>query len=230
MIGGERVIALIPARSGSKSVKDKNLQRLGNKPLIQWPIDCARETSAIDRIVVSTDGRRIAATARELGAEVYERPPELATDGALVIDTIRHLRDLVFAEGESARVLVLLEATSPFRSPALVERCLQRLLDEGLDSIATFHPADINPERTWKIVNGEPRPFIDGAIPWRPRQALSPAYQLNGAVYAFRWDKLPEDGPSILFGRMGAELIAADEVIDIDTAKDFKIANAILEP
>ena len=229
MIDDRRVIAVVPARGGSKSVPHKNLHPLGGKPLLSWPIDCALKTPEIDRLVVSTDNDRIAAAALDFGAEVYRRPEELASDTALVADTLRHLWKQLQSEGEKADILVLLEATSPFRSPELVSRCLHRLVDESLDSIATFHEAEINPERTWRIDMGVPQPFISGAVPWKPRQSLTPAYQLNAAVYAFYPDRLPPGTPSLLFGKMGAEILDADSVIDIDVHKDFVIANAILQ-
>jgi CMP-N,N'-diacetyllegionaminic acid synthase len=229
MIDGRRVIAVTPARGGSKSVPYKNLYPLGGRPLLSWPIDCALKTPEIDRVIVSTDDDRIAAAAREFGAEVYPRPVELATDTALVADTLRHLWAQLRAEGESAGILVLLEATSPLRTPELVARCLHRLVDEELDSIATFHDAEINPERAWRIAAGVPSPFIAGAVPRKSRQQLTPAYQLNGAVYAFFPDRFPPAIPNILFGKMGAEIVPADSVIDIDTLKDFVIANAILQ-
>lgn len=229
MVSGRRVIALTPARGGSKSVPYKNLHPLGGRPLLAWPIETARATPAIDRTIVSTDDDRIARAARELGAEVYMRPAALATDTAVVADAIRELWRRLRAEGETAEILVLLEATSPFRTTEVIERCLRRMVDEGLDSIATFHEADINPERTWRIDAGIPQPFITGAVPWKPRQLLTPAYQLNAAVYAFIPDRLPADSPSILFGKMGAEIVPADSVIDIDTLKDFAYANALLQ-
>lgn len=229
MIDGRRVIALTPARGGSKSVPYKNLFPLGGKPLLSWPIDCALKTPEIDRIIVSTDDDLVGNAALEFGAEFYRRPLKLSTDFALVIDTVRHLWSQLRAEGETAQILVILEATSPFRTPELIQRCLSRMVDEGLDSIATFHDADINPERTWQIDSGVPKPFISGAIPWKPRQLLTPAYQLNGAVYALYPDLLPPNSPSILFGKVGAEIVAVDSVIDIDTFRDFKIANAILQ-
>ena len=229
MIDGLRVIALTPARGGSKAVPYKNLHPLGGKPLLAWPVECALQTPAIDRVIVSTDDDRIAAAATELGAEVYRRPEHLATDSALVADTIRQLWAQLREQGEQAQILVLLEATSPFRTPALVTRCLQRLVSEALDSVATFNEAAINPERTWRIDAGAPEPFIDGAVPWKPRQQLTPAYQLNGAVYAFFPDRLPAGIPNILFGKMGAEIVPPDSVIDIDTLQDFNIANALLQ-
>lgn len=227
-ISSHRIVAMIPARGGSKSIPYKNLELLGGRPLLAWPIETARETPEIGETYVSTDDDRIAVAARDLGAEVVRRPDALATDSALVIDAIRHLRDTLEEEGGKIEVMVLLEATSPFRVPGLVSRCINRLLDEGLDSIATFHQASINPERTWRLEGGAPRPFIDGAVPWKPRQQLTPAFQLNGAVYAFRPGKLPADSPSLLFGKMGAEIVPASSVIDIDEKEDFVKANAIL--
>lgn len=224
----DSIVALIPARGGSKSVRRKNLVHLAGRPLLAWPIETARATPQIDRIVVSTDDAEIAATARALGAEVHDRPAELASDGALVIDTIRHVRDWLRGSGRPAGIMVLLEATSPFRTPELVSRCLTRMQAEKLDSIATFQEAAINPERVWRLEAGAPRPFIDGAVPWKPRQALTPAYQLNGAVYAFRPDSLPDDSPGLLFGKTGAEIVASDSTIDIDDQKDFVIAEALL--
>jgi len=229
MIDGQRVVALTPARGGSKAVPYKNLHPLGGKPLLAWPIECALKTPEIDRIIVSTDDDRIADAATELGAEVYRRPDHLATDTALVADTIRQLWAQLRSEGELAEILVLLEATSPFRTPALVSRCLRRLVDEALDSVATFNEAAINPERTWRVDAGVPEPFIAGAVPWKPRQQLTPAFQLNGAVYAFFPDRWPADIPNVLFGKMGAEIVPSDSVIDIDNLQDFHIANALLQ-
>lgn len=222
------VVAMVPARGGSKSVPYKNLELLGGRPLLAWPLETARKTPEISRTFVSTEDDRIAQAATELGAEVVRRPDELATDTALVIDAIRHLRDLLTEKGQPPDVMVLLEATSPFRAEGLVSRCINRLLDEELDSIATFHQSPIYPERTWKVEDGVPRPFIEGAVPWKPRQQLIPAYQLNGAVYVFRPELLPEDSPALLFGKMGAEIIPASSVIDIDELEDFVAANAIL--
>ena len=229
MIDGLRVIAMTPARGGSKSVPYKNLHPLGGKPLLAWPLEVALATPEIDRVIVSTDDDRIAAAAKALGAEVYRRPEHLAGDTALVADAIRHLWQTLRDEGEQAQVLVLLEATSPLRTPELVGRCVQRLVRENLDSIATFNEADINPERTWRLDSGMPVPFIPGAVPWKPRQLLTPAYQLNGAVYAFFPDRLPAGVPNILFGRMGAELVPRESVIDIDTLQDFELAHVLLK-
>lgn len=228
MTGRPDIVAMIPARGGSETVPNKNLYPLGGRPLLAWPIETARATPEIGRVFVSTEDDRIARVASELGVEIHHRPAELATRTALVIDAVRHLHTLLRAAGNPAEIMVLLEPTSPFRTPELVSRCIARMIAEELDSIATFHEAPVNPERIWRIEDGRPKPFIEGAVPWKPRQALTPAYQLNGAVYAFRPDRLPADEPGLLFGRMAAELTAADDAIDIDDHKDFVVADALL--
>jgi N-acylneuraminate cytidylyltransferase len=231
MIRGERVVALVPARGGSKGVPDKNLLPLDGRPLVGWPITVADATDAVDRVIVSTDDERIAGTAREFGAEVLERPPELAEDDSLVVDTVRHAVDELAAAGETARYVALLEPTSPLREPRDVQRCLDRLSAEpDLDSVATFTEAEVNPHRTWRLEEGDrPEPFLPDADPWQPRQELPEAYQLNGAVYAFDVDAVTDEGVSLLFGTAGAVLMPPERSVDIDTEVDFAIAEAILE-
>ena len=228
MIDGKRVIAVIPARGGSKSIPGKNIRPFSGKPLIAWAIAAGKGTAAIDRVIVSTDDDSIASVAREYGAEVYRRPHHLATDEALVIDALRDLASTLCGEGETAEIMVLLEAPSPLRSPEDIQSCLEMLSHDGLDSVATFHEAELNPHRAWKIVGSRPEVFISGAVPWLPRQKLPKAYQLNGAVYAFRIDGLREDTPSLLFGKSGAVVLPKNRAYDIDDETDFLIAENLL--
>jgi CMP-N-acetylneuraminic acid synthetase len=94
--------------------------------------------------------------------------------------------------------------------------------------VATFHEAELNPHRAWKIEDGRPVVFLPGAVPWLPRQKLPRAYQLNGAVYAFRIDGLREDTPSLLFGKSGAVVLPKNRAYDIDDEIDFLIAENLL--
>ena len=229
MIGNERVVALIPARGGSKGVRLKNLHPLGGRPLLSWPIEVARATPEIDRIIVSTDHQQIADTGREYGAEVQIRPAELASDTATAISVVRYHIKKLREEGETAKYMLLLEPTAPFRLPKDIRACLEMMEGRGLDSVATFGEAHLNPHRAWKIVDGEPQVFIEGAVPWLRRQEQPEAYMLNGLVYGFVMDKLPEDSLSILFGRMGAVQIERIRSFDIDDITDFMVANALLE-
>ena len=222
-------MAVIPARAGSKAVPGKNLRLLAGRPLVAWPIGVAQAVQEIDRIIVSTDGHDIAAAARQYGAEVIERPAHLATDDAMVADVLRHVIKELRASGETAKYLVLLEPTAPYRLPEDILSCLRTLHDQEFDSIATFAEAQLNPLRAWRIENGLPVTFIDGAEPWKPRQQLPQAYQLTGSVYAFVIDRLPPNTTSLLFGHHGAVVLDPSRLLDLDTEFDFVIANAILE-
>lgn len=232
MIANKRVVAVIPARAGSKSVPGKNVRPLGGKPLIQWSIEVARAVPAVDRTIVSTDGDEIARVARAAGAEIYDRPAALATDTAQVTDALRDLIRRLRSEGEQAAIMVLLEPTAPLRNASDVAQCLEMMTAQDLDCVATFKEADLNPHRAWRIVDGRPEMFIPGADPWLPRQALPPAWQLNGCVYAFSIDGLMQGagkgGQSLLFGRTGAVRMPRERSVDIDTLVDFAAAEALL--
>ena len=228
MFEGKKIIAVIPARGGSKSVPYKNIRPLAGKPLIVWSIEVGQGVKEIDRIIVSTDDEKIAAVARDHHAEVYERPASLATDEALVIDALRDLSHTLRAEGETAEIFVLLEPTCPLRAAEDVKKCIHLLVQGGYDAVATFKDADLNPHRAWKIHDHEPEVFISGAIPWLPRQKQPVAFQLNGAVYAFYSRLLEKDGMSLLSGRSGAVLMPKNRSIDIDDELDFDIIETII--
>jgi N-acylneuraminate cytidylyltransferase len=132
-------------------------------------------------------------------------------------------------QDKSIDVTVLLEPTSPLRSVEDIDACLDQLRQTpSVDSVATFTEAELNPHRAWRLKGGSPEPFIEGAVPWRPRQALPEAYQLNGAVYAFWTDRLPKDAIAPLFGQAGAVYMPAERSVDIDTELDLKLANLIV--
>jgi CMP-N,N'-diacetyllegionaminic acid synthase len=229
MLNGKQVIAVIPARGGSKSVPGKNIRSLGGKPLLAWSIEVAKQVSEIDRIIVSTDDAQIASVGRTHGAEVYARPPHLATDEALVIDALKDLLQTLQAEGETPEWVILLEPTCPLRTADDVRDCLKLVAQGEYDSVATFKDAELNPHRAWRLVDGVPEVFIAGAVPWLPRQKLPKAYQLNGAVYVFRASLLAQEAKSLLVGKLGAVLMPRDRSQDIDDSVDFAIVEALLK-
>jgi CMP-N,N'-diacetyllegionaminic acid synthase len=229
MLNGKQVIAVIPARGGSKSVPGKNIRSLGGKPLLAWSIEVAKQVSEIDRIIVSTDDAQIASVGRTHGAELYARPPHLATDEALVIDALKDLLQTLQAEGETPEWVILLEPTCPLRTADDVRDCLKLVAQGEYDSVATFKDAELNPHRAWRLVDGVPEVFIAGAIPWLPRQKLPKAYQLSGAVYVFRANLLAREARSLLVGKLGAVLMPRDRSQDIDDSVDFTIVEALLK-
>ena len=197
--------------------------------MLAWSIEVAQQVSEIDRIIVSTDDPQITAIGRACGAEVYARPPDLATDEAMVIDAVKDLLLRLQNEGEASEWVILLEPTCPLRTTGDIRNCLKLAAEGGYDSVATFKDADLNPHRAWRILNGVPEVFIPGAIPWLPRQKLPKAYQLNGAVYLFRASLLAKESKALLMGNIGAVLMPRDRSHDIDDVVDFTIAEAFLK-
>lgn len=126
------ILALVPARGGSKGIPGKNLRALHGKPLLAWSIEAARDSRLVDVVAVSTEDEEIARVAREHGAEVIERPAQLATDEADTLPVLQHA-----LAARPAETLVLLQPTSPIRDEGLVDRCIQQFLDTGADSLAT---------------------------------------------------------------------------------------------
>jgi N-acylneuraminate cytidylyltransferase len=228
MLNGKRVIAVVPARGGSKSIPGKNIKPLCGKPLLAWSIAIAQQVTEIDRVIVSTDDAEIAAVGREFGAEVYDRPARLATDEALVIDALKDLLARLEAEKDAPEWVILLEPTCPLRSAEDVRKCLELVAGGQFDSVATFKDADLNPHRAWRLTDGVPEVFIPGAVPWLPRQKLPKAFQLNGAVYIFRAALLAEEAKSLLVGKLGAVLMPRERSQDIDDHLDFMIVEALM--
>ena len=219
-------IALIPARAGSKGLPGKNLRPVGGVSLLARAILVARAVDGVSRIIVSTDGAAIAEEARRYGADVHVRPAELASDQAPVIATIRHV---LAEQNPTPRFGLLLEPTSPLRTVQDVQGCLDAVRD-GADSSATFTEAAVHPHRTFVIEDGSAKPFIEGAVPWKPRQALKPkAYQLSGSAYAFRCDRFPPTGLAVLFGRIAPIVVPRERSVDIDDENDLRAVEALLD-
>jgi CMP-N-acetylneuraminic acid synthetase len=125
--------------------------------------------------------------------------------------------------------VILLEPTCPLRTANDVRDCLKLIAQGGYDSVATFKDAELNPHRAWRLTDGVPEVFIEGAIPWLPRQKLPKAYQLNGAVYVFRASLLANEAKSLLVGKLGAVLMPRDRSQDIDDQIDFTIVESFIK-
>jgi CMP-N,N'-diacetyllegionaminic acid synthase len=216
------VLALIPARAGSKGIVGKNIAPLAGKPLLAWTILAAKEVAGLDRICVSTDGDDIGETAL-----TWALSDDTATPKSAVL---HHLEELEAKDGFRPKYLVLLQPTSPLRTGADIQACLDIVKDGNRDSCATFCSAATNPARAWRLDDaGDPMPWQADVDPWRMRQALEPAYELNGAVYIVDVEKFVADaGQSFLVGNCGAVIMPSNRSVDIDTPLDLIIASALM--
>lgn len=222
------VLAIIPARGGSKGIPRKNIRLFAGHPLIAYSIAAARQSQSVTRVIVSTDDEEIAGVAREYGAETpFMRPEELAQDQTLDLPVFQHaLSWLEEQEGYWPDVVVQLRPTSPVRPPSLVDDAVKILLSHPeAHSVRGVVPAGQNPHKMWRIdpQNGQMTPLLQ--VPGleepynAPRQVLPPVYWQTGHVDAIR----PE---VIRKGSMSGRVILPVMVdpaytVDIDNPRDW---------
>ena len=220
------LLAIIAARGGSKAILRKNIKSLMGKPLIGWSIDAAKQSSCIDRIVVSTEDDEIASVARELGADVpFMRPAELAADDtpgiAPVLHAISQLPDYDW--------VLLLQPTSPLRAAEDIDGIWRLCQERGAPSAVSMCEAGKHPYWMYQR-NAAQRlePFIEGRPDVTRRQDLPPAYALNGALYLARTDWLLEQqnfiGPETL-----GYIMPPERSVDLDTPQDWRWVEFLIE-
>lgn len=187
MIDNHTVLAVIPARAGSKGLPGKNIRPLCGKPLIAWSIEAGLAAKHVDKVLVSTDGVEIADTARRHGADVpFLRPAELAADTTPTLPVIEHaLAHLSSTVGLSFDIVVLLEPTSPLREPDDVDRMLQKLTDRWNDFDAVVSVGEVreHPSIMKRLVGDEIEPFCPDLPPTTRRQDNAVAYFPYGVAY-----------------------------------------------
>ena len=227
----KNILAIIPARGGSKGIPGKNIKKFAGKPLIVHSIEASLKCPLVNRTVVSTDDDKIAEVSIAHGAQVIKRPNELATDSSLVIDAIKYTVRKVEEEGDEVDIVILLEPTSPFRRAEDLEKCIQVLLEDKADSVATFTSSDVSPNRLWRVSEDIVEPYIEGAVPWLPRQKQPKAHELTGQIYGLSKKVLfeKEDSISLLLGRIYPVITPRETALDIDTELDFMVAEKIME-
>ncbi|MDR0881895.1 MAG: acylneuraminate cytidylyltransferase family protein [Candidatus Adiutrix sp.] len=199
-------LGIIPARGGSKGVPRKNIRPMGGHPLIAWTIRAALAARLLDRLVVSTEDQEIAAISRLYGAEVLERPVELAGDAALSREVIAHALAATGADRS-----VLLQATSPVRSPGLVDRVITAFKNGLWDSMATGFEQLLYPPH---------------GVEHR-RQDIKSVFVNDGSVIVSTRETVLAQS---LFGRRAGALVTSrEENVDIDDEFDFWLAEKVLE-
>lgn len=223
-----KIIAVIPARAGSKRVPGKNTKKLGPWPLLAWSIRIALASKALERVIVSTEDASIADVARDHGADVpHLRSPHLATDKARAEDVLIEALDWIKQDGASSDGVMLLQPTSPFRRKDSIHKAIILFKEHG-ESVVSVSPSKIHP--FWcKTVSpeGELIPFTKDAPDIRRTQDLPPVYQINGLIYLAKPETLIEG--ETLYSKHTRALIVDNplETVDIDTPLDWLIAETI---
>lgn len=224
------VLAIIPARGGSKGLRLKNIRKVGGVTLICRAIRESLKSGLIDRVIVSTDNPIIAAEASRCGAEVpFLRPKEIARDMTPVSAAVRHAIDF-FMKSERKRydVVVLLQPTSPLRRTSHIDRAIRLFLKGGCGSVVSVTPVGEHPARM-VVLDGRGRArFIVRGRRGVRRQDLGSVYKVNGAVYVFSTTSFLKSGECVI-GPVKAMIMNRAESIDIDTAGDLAAAEAAMK-
>lgn len=227
-----RILGLIPARGGSKGIPRKNVRPLGGKPLLAWTIEAAMEAGCLDRLLVSTEDEEIAAVGRQYGCEVpFMRPRELARDDTPgIAPVLQALAWLEKQEGYVPDFVMLLQATSPFRTSAQISEIVELALApsfEPFDSLVSVVKPDHPPQ--WMFIaqgDGRLSPLLSADIAYR-RQDLPVTYALNGAIYLTRTAVLRQK-ESFLVERTKGYLMDRVTSLDLDTVDDWQIAESYI--
>jgi CMP-N-acetylneuraminic acid synthetase/spore coat polysaccharide biosynthesis predicted glycosyltransferase SpsG len=221
MRDGFRVICVVPARGGTDSVPYLNIKRLGDRPLMAHTLEAALGSKVVDRVVVSTDDPRVAEVARDWGAEVpFLRPAELARDIPSLKPVIVHAVREIETSGEGADIVVVLQATSPFRDSSAIDEMVEKLVAEDLDTVVS-----VSEDRTlkWRVTDGLLTPLFEKE---GRRERLPPVYRENGAVVVMRRRVL--DGESRFGARVGYRVLDKREGFTVHDLEDFWMAERLL--
>lgn len=224
------ILTIIPARGGSKGIPKKNIAPLAGKPLIAWVIDAARASQNVSRLIVDTDSEEIADVARQWGAETpYLRPEEYARDETPTIAALQHaLRWLEAHEGYSPDYLMCLQATTPFITTADIDGAVSLAMDKQAEAVVSVAPVK-HPPQWLRQVGSDQR--LQDYFPGQPfvarRQDVSPAFELNGAIFIARPQLLLEQGTWYVDDTYG--YVMQNEVwVDIDTPFDLRLADLVM--
>lgn len=221
-------VAIITARGQSKRLPNKNVAELGNKPLLRWAIEAAKNSNAVTETYITTDNEEYAKIARSAGAKIINRPPELATDTATSEDTVAHALTAISHARIAARrrdpeIGVLIQPTSPLTRPNTIAKAVEAVRDKGYDTAISVHESHHKP--WWSFLrdaDGQLREFMP--IPKGYNSEVSPTiYFPTGGCYAFRTKFFLDQG-RLYGGRMYGVATTWAEAIDIDDDKDLEFA------
>jgi CMP-N-acetylneuraminic acid synthetase len=224
-----KILAIIPARGGSKGIPCKNIKKVVGKPLIEYTIHAAKDSKKLDRIIVSTDSPQIAKIAISVGVEApFLRPKKISGSNSSTIDTIKHTLKF-FADTYVPDIILILQPTSPFRTSEMIDKSINLLQKSKADSVISVSKVKNHPYKSYWYDKKFLKSFrSDHEKKYYQRQQLPDLFYENGTIYAF-WTKTLKKYDSI-YGQKIKPLIAKENEIhiDIDDKFDLFISEMIL--
>lgn len=227
----KKILGIIPARGGSKSIPRKNIKLFAGKPLIAWSIEIGLKSDILDRLIVSTDDQEIADISKDLGAEIpFLRPAELAEDTTPTLPVIKHaITFLKEKEGYTPDYILLMEATSPYRQTFHLREAVKLIEETGADSVVALGEVPKHFSPFWQFNTNKENKielFTGGTIKnvVCRRQELPTTYFRNGAFYLFKTNLLFASEPSFYGEDVRGYVIESKYSVDIDTLEDWEFA------
>lgn len=226
MINKLKVMAIIPARGGSKRLPQKNILPLAGKPLIHWTIEAAQKSKYIDNIFVSTDDKEIANVASKLNIFIPElRPPELATDKTSTNDVLNYT---INKFAENFNIILLLQPTSPLRTAYHIDESLEMFIKKNASTVVSVTPCEHSPLWANSLPpNLSMNNFIKEDSLKRS-QELEVYYRINGAIYILNKNQFIQDKKISYTDKSFAYIMPPYLSVDIDNEFDFQFANFIM--
>jgi len=221
------IVAIIPARGGSKGIPRKNIKQLFGKPLIVWTIEHAKKSRYIGRITVSTEDKEIAEISKKCGAEVIERPEELAKDETPTIDVIFHVLEVIKAENFEPGLVVLLQPTSPLRNAQDIDNAIELFLKNDCESVVSVCEVEHSLYWSFEIENRYLKPIFGGKYLNMRRQDLPKVYTPNGAIYVSTPEILRKY-KSFYCSKTIPYIMPPGRSVDIDNEIDFMLAELLM--
>ncbi|HBE42314.1 MAG TPA: acylneuraminate cytidylyltransferase [Bacteroidales bacterium] len=225
-----KILAIIPARGGSKGVPGKNIKLLAGKPLIQYTIEASLGAELLTDIIVSTDSNDIAQIAVSLGANVpFIRPGHLASDTASSVDVVAHAVGFLRDKGRTYDAVCLLQPTCPFRKKGFIDKAIERFIEAGTDSLISVLPLPNNFNPHWifeKTGNDHLRIATGEKEIIKRRHDLPQAFYRDGSIYLTRTSVITNQGS--LYGDTISYLVSEKQYyVNIDTIEDWSMAEEI---
>ena len=218
----KKILAVILARSGSKGLKNKNIKKLGNKPLVSWTIDEAKKSKKIDMIILSTDSIKIAKIGKKKKIQVpFLRPKNLSGDKSPSVDAVEHSINFLKKEGKKFDYVILLEPTSPFRDFGDIDNSIKKLLKTKANSLVSVCKTDtMNPLFLFKKKKEFLVPLKKTKKKYLRRQDIEPVYFLEGSIYISKISSLLKERTFNQKKTLGVEMpkwksIEIDDIIDL---------------
>ncbi len=224
-----KVLAVVPARSGSKGIPFKNIQKLAGKSLLEYTIETAKQSKKVNKILVSTDSLQIAKLAKLAGAEApFLRPKNISNSSSSTIDAIKHTLKF-FADSYTPDIILILQPTSPFRTSEMIDKSINLLQKSKADSVVSVSKTKNHPYKSYWYDKKYLKSFKPNhEKKYYRRQQLPDLFYENGTIYAF-WTKTLKKYNSI-YGQKIKPLIAKENEfhIDIDNKFDLFISEMVL--